>query len=163
MQRSFKQKCLMPLRTFVTLSCFDKGKENRIVRCKWPRNPMFNFEATLLQRCDNVLTKSESEIVTTLENDVGTTLIFDRATTLWQLQHRRCDNGVTKSLCQLGGRILESFTYQNGVQTSFCYYFCCFQQIISNYFVQFGAEWLNVNSYFSRELNKYEINFTWFL
>ena len=40
-------KCLMPFRTFVTLSRFDKGKENRIVRSKWPRNPMLNFGATL--------------------------------------------------------------------------------------------------------------------
>ena len=39
--------CLMPLSTFVTLSRFVEGKEIRIVRIKWPRNPMLNVVAML--------------------------------------------------------------------------------------------------------------------
>ena len=39
--------CLTPLSTFVTLSRFDEVKEIRIVRIKWPRNPMLNVVAML--------------------------------------------------------------------------------------------------------------------
>ena len=72
--------CLMPLRTFVTLSRFDEGKKKSAL--KWLRNSMLNVVPTLQQHCGNVLATSESDAVTTSENGAGTTLIFDRATTL---------------------------------------------------------------------------------
>ena len=65
---------------------------------------MLNVVATLQQYCGNVLITSKSNAVTTSETNVGTTLIFGRNTTLWQRQQLRCDNVVTTSLCQLGGR-----------------------------------------------------------
>ena len=63
---------------------------------------MLNVVVTLYQRCGNVLTTSESNLVATSETDVGTALIFDSATTLWHRQQRRCNNVVITSLCQLG-------------------------------------------------------------
>ena len=62
---------------------------------------MLNVAATLQQCCGNLLITSESDVVTTSETDVGTTLIFDRVTTR-KRQQQRCDNVVTRSLCQLG-------------------------------------------------------------
>ena len=88
--------CLIPLSSLVTLSCFDEGKEFRIICSKWPRNPMLNVVATLQQRCRNVLTKLESVVVTTSETDVGTTLIIGRVTTLLQ---RRCSSWGNGKIC----------------------------------------------------------------
>lgn len=55
----------------------------------------------LRRRCSNVVTTSDSDVITTSETYVASTLILGRATTLWQRQPWRFDNVVTKSLCQL--------------------------------------------------------------
>ena len=51
---------------------------------------------------------------------------------------------------KLADCILESLIYQNSAQTLLYCYFSYFEQIINKDFIPLGAEWLNVNNYFSR-------------